>query len=336
MNASTIKENLFQKLILKEVFFLLIISLLIHWVIGENYTEMINVLRTANMGWIVTSIALYGLAVYIIYWRWRYLLRLQGIYLPKGTVFLSHMASLCFNTLTPGGILGDFVKLRAVTKPDGSRAPGAVASILIDRILGFYAMLVLVSILIVIKGDFIKQSVFEIRLASLLILLCTAVASIIVLLMFWWKPLIKSSVLNLFLKFIDRRMKRVYLLLLRIGTGLDLYQKHWKACLMLLAASLLSHCILGLSFYVLGVALSLNVDVLLFVFAIQFSAVLALFIPLPGGMGLRDVVGKILLLSAGCLEAEAIACPLLFTGIMIFWAIIGGVCFYFFRRLSSS
>ena len=84
---------------------------------------------------------------------------------------------------------------------------------------------------------------------------------------------------------------------------------------------------MGISFYTLGLALGLDISPVLFILSIQISNALASILPLPGGLGLRDSIGKSFLLAAGCSEVKAVATPLLFSGVILFWAAVGALFF---------
>ena len=130
---------------------------------------------------------------------------------------------------------------------------------------------------------------------------------------------------------VKQKSERLYNAFAQIFSAIENYQKNWKSCIFLIVISLISHSFLGLSFYLLGLALNLEVSPVLFILSIQVSNALAAVFPLPGGLGLRDAIGKYFLLAAGCTEAKAAAAPLLYSGVILFWGMIGALIFLHWR-----
>ena len=68
--------------------------------------------------------------------RWRLLLHGQGLHLKAGAVFSLTMIGVMFNAVIPGSVSGDLVKAYYVAREAKGRRAIAVATILMDRIIG--------------------------------------------------------------------------------------------------------------------------------------------------------------------------------------------------------
>ena len=86
---------------------------------------------------ILLNVPLIGLKTY----RWRLLLRAQGIHYGHGKAILSYFGSIFIGLLTPGR-LGEFVKAMYVSQDCGVSSAQAFSSVLGDRLFDLYALLV--------------------------------------------------------------------------------------------------------------------------------------------------------------------------------------------------
>ncbi|MEO7317460.1 MAG: lysylphosphatidylglycerol synthase transmembrane domain-containing protein [Chthoniobacteraceae bacterium] len=105
--------------------------------------EMAAALRGANSWWLFLGVAVYGLAEIVACIRWQTLLRVQGIVLGWRRVFSLTMIGLFFSFLIPGDTGGDVVKLFYLLKETAGQRTAAVLSVLVDRLIGLIALIVL-------------------------------------------------------------------------------------------------------------------------------------------------------------------------------------------------
>lgn len=109
---------------------------------------MAHALRHADPLWLLGGFAAYGVVEVLSAMRWQWLLRVQGITLSWGRVFLLMLIGIFFNFFIPGGTGGDVVKIFYLLKETpGQRGP-ALLSVLVDRILGLLGLAILAGILI--------------------------------------------------------------------------------------------------------------------------------------------------------------------------------------------
>lgn len=92
-------------------------------------------------GWLVVSGAVFGISLLLSAWQWRMLMAIQGLSLPFGRVFGFYMIGQFFSNFLPSSWGGDVV--RAYDLGLHSREwEGGTASVVMDRVLGFYALFV--------------------------------------------------------------------------------------------------------------------------------------------------------------------------------------------------
>jgi uncharacterized protein (TIRG00374 family) len=98
--------------------------------------------RQMDPWWTAAALGVYGLMLAVSAWRWRLLLRIQTIEVGLGTLTRSFLVATFFNNFLPSNIGGDVVRV-ADTAPFAGSKTLATTVVLIDRILGLIALLVL-------------------------------------------------------------------------------------------------------------------------------------------------------------------------------------------------
>jgi uncharacterized protein (TIRG00374 family) len=92
----------------------------------------------ALAGWALTSLLIVGLAL-----RWQIFLREQKIELPFATILSLTWAGQFFNSFLPGSTGGDVVKVYQLCRLVPDRKAAAAATVFVDRLSAFLALLVL-------------------------------------------------------------------------------------------------------------------------------------------------------------------------------------------------
>ena len=100
-------------------------------------------LRTAQLRPILIAILLMFATVFMAGWRWRRLLEAYGVQIPlHALIFTSHIGQL-FTLFLPGPIGDDLVRMLYISKLAKGRVGHALTSVLMDRISGLLAILIL-------------------------------------------------------------------------------------------------------------------------------------------------------------------------------------------------
>ena len=311
------------------------VLLLLYWTLPKDKDQIIaakNALREANLTYIFLAVVTFGFFLVITFYRWLTLLRIQNICLTVKESLQLHMAGFFFNTTTPGAVSGDLLKIGTAIRRDPEKRLQAVMSIFMDRLIGLGALLAFVLILLVPAMNFIlNESSHNVRLATLIVAAGSICGGICLILWIIRRKLLRIFLIKKLLRSFEKKAPRLHQAFNQIIDAIEAYQQQWKTCLFLFGLSLLSHSCLGLSFYIVGLSLNLEISPLLFILSIQVSNALASVLPLPGGLGLRDSIGKSFLIAAGCPEAAAAVAPLLYSGVILFWGGIGALFFVYWR-----
>ena len=96
---------------------------LLYWVFHNPATResMAFALRHADYRWIAAAIATYLAVEFAAIWRWRILLKVQGINLSAARIIGLSLIGMFYNQFLPGGTGGDVVKTEPFTKGGADR-----------------------------------------------------------------------------------------------------------------------------------------------------------------------------------------------------------------------
>ena len=100
--------------------------------------------KSMNPAWILLALAAYALTQAIGVWRWNRLLRAQHVEVEPRRLTESIWVSMFFNNFLPSNIGGDVVRI-ADTAPAAGSKTLAMTVILVDRVLGLTALVIIAS-----------------------------------------------------------------------------------------------------------------------------------------------------------------------------------------------
>ena len=98
--------------------------------------------RAMDPVWTIAALTTYAVMLAVSAWRWRLLLRIQTIDVSLGTLTRSFLVATFFNNFLPSNIGGDVVRV-ADTAPFAGSKTVATTVVLLDRVIGLIALLVL-------------------------------------------------------------------------------------------------------------------------------------------------------------------------------------------------
>ena len=121
----------------------LCITIVIFWLLFRHSQLQLPLLETLYRHPLLSFsvMALCGLMVVIHTWRWYRLNSVQGISLSFTRTIIPTYLGIAFNTVLPGSVGGDFVRLHFILKKFPTQKSAAVLSILVDRINGLMGIL---------------------------------------------------------------------------------------------------------------------------------------------------------------------------------------------------
>jgi uncharacterized protein (TIRG00374 family) len=90
--------------------------------------------------------------------RWKLLLKVHDIKISFQNCWQLNLIGLFFNYVVPGGVGGDVIKGFYIVKENPGKRMGAGMSVLMDRVLGLYALVILCMIFLVVDWTRIQEN----------------------------------------------------------------------------------------------------------------------------------------------------------------------------------
>lgn len=296
------------------------------WRLGPE--QLWATLLTVRGGWLVASIVLWGVTIALGAWRWWLVLRAQGLDLGiRRTLEISFIAHF-FNSFLLGSTGGDLLKAYYAARVTHHRKAEAIASVLIDRVLGLFTMLAFAVLMIIPNLPLVRRHPETIALATA-ILPMFGIAALLLLLT------LRGGV--------SQVLPRARSWLRRLPKA-EALERGLEACRVLGRDRGLLAQVLGLS-GVLTVVCVFQLLALIWgygeevpwspMFLIVPSVICISALPVtPNGLGVRDNLYLYLLSlpEIGVSAGEAVAISLIAYAGSLVWSALGGVLYVLLRR----
>ena len=298
---------------------------------GEN-SESFSEIWTQRSQWnammMVLSlfIALGGLSLTFV--RWFFLVRALDIPFKLRDSFRLGFIGYFSNFLSLGVLGGDAIKAVFISRERPEKKPEAVSSIVLDRVMGLYALTVVCAIAAV-AGAGVDSSGSANATAALNsiadISLVTSISAGLVAIALILVPALTGESMQQRIS----RLPVVGAILQKLLRAVNIYRGRPLMLLSLTVLTIVIHCLFAAS--VFAMAVGLNVECPTFVQHLVISPVsnLAGSIPLPGGIGAFETMFEELYVRAGMTAGNGLAIALCFRIVTILLAMIGVV--YYLR-----
>ena len=115
------------------------------WAIGPS--SLWQTISGVNLGWLLASLVFMGATILIGVVRWRIVLDVQGLRLSFGRAAGISLVAHFFNSFLLGSTGGDLLKAYFAASETSQRKAEAVTTVVVDRLLGLFAMLLFCSVM---------------------------------------------------------------------------------------------------------------------------------------------------------------------------------------------
>jgi len=131
--------------------------LLLWWIFRdpEKRAQMLSALQAADYLWLLPGLLCVGVAFLFQTERWRLLLGVQGIQMGWWRTLRVFMVGAFFNLFLLGSTGGDIIKIYYAMREAGSKKSAALLSVLVDRMMGLMAMVLVAVVLCSLRWDLI-------------------------------------------------------------------------------------------------------------------------------------------------------------------------------------
>ena len=262
----------------------------------------------------------------ITFFRWYLLVRVLGIPFSLWTAVRLGFVGYFFNFFSLGVVGGDIFKAILLAKPHQGRRTEAVLSVVVDRCVGFYTLLLFASLSILLWGDFsLKTSAVKEPLRWLGVATLSTFVLVTITICFsqqlrqLWRG-------RLWLKMIS--VPKVGVHLNRIDTALTTYFHYKKTLGVALLLTLGTQAATVFAFWLIAVGLPGSEPSLPQFFLIVPLSLVAAAVPLPmGGLGALEAMLAYLYQLLSFPAARGLLVALAYRLITIFVA-LGGIPFF--------
>jgi uncharacterized protein (TIRG00374 family) len=277
-------------------------------------------LASTRLGWVAGAIGLVLIDRALMAWRWLLLLRAiePGRQVAFGAVMRLFFISTFLGTFLPASVGGDAVRTIGLARLQVPAAD-AVASVVVDRILGVVGVL-----LLAIPGLLIVRDLVETRLIAGVIAVTGAVTIVSLLLLF------DSRVLSGVMRWLTaRHLPWLDRIGGRVLSAVRQYGGRRGTLTSVLAASVAVQMLRTLQAWLLGLSLGIGTGFLWY-FAFVPLIVLLMALPLSfAGLGTSQIGFQYAFSLVGVPDAQSLALSVLFLGLGVVGNIPGGFLFMF-------
>lgn len=288
--------------------------------------EMAHTLGQANHWWLLAGFIAYGLVETLSGIRWQILLRVQGIALGWARLFHLVIIGVFFNFLIPGGTGGDVVKTFFLLKETPGQRTRALLSVLVDRLIGFVALIAMSGVIIATQWHWLRGSPAAVKYIWIaLSILGALLAGLGVSFLLTGLGLIHKLPARL-----PGRDK-----LAALALAYNLYGRAWKSTAASFVLSVIVHLGHFALFFCAASAFGATSRTPTFGEFCSIMPIVDTITSVPislGGLGVRENLFQIFLGDL-CDVSQAVAALMATTGysLVLAWGLLGGVLYLFYR-----
>jgi len=298
--------------------------------LGYLYTKIdtqqtIATLKSVNLNYLFLAWFIFMVINVIILFRWYVLIKALSLSVPVRDVIRYFLIGLFGNLFLPSSIGGDILRIMGLCK-SSSQKSRVFASVLLDRLSGF-AAIVLVAISVFVLGyGFIDEKSLIIPIALM------GFASLIVIFVLFNERVYSfcCRIFNKLPRFKKNLMRMHYdIMLLK-----DKQREGWKAIML----SCLSQVTLAFVFFLIAKALHQDIRMVYFFIFVPMICVVS-SLPSIGGLGVREAGTVYLFSKIGVESGISVSMSLLLFLFMVTIGLIGGLVYVFTissRRIQHS
>jgi uncharacterized protein (TIRG00374 family) len=300
---------------------------LIYWILRDtNLGEVFTAVRSANMPLLLLAISLDSVGYCLGAYRWRLLLKAQGVHASIHFVLTSSIVGIFFNNILPSTVGGDAVRAYDCWRLGMNKA-SAAAVVFVDRFLGLVALMLFVFYTLVAFNKLIANLPLSYLWIDLGAAGMLAGMFLVVWMIFIPPQRILTLIANIRLPF-SQKLQNV---LNKIVNGFLAFRGRKDTLATALGLSVILQINVVLQYYLIAKAFAFPISLHVF-FLIIPLAIFIMMIPVSiNAIGIRENVLAFFFGMFGVSKPEAIAFAWLLYGIAIFWGVLGGIV-YVFRK----
>jgi hypothetical protein len=284
-------------------------------------------LRSIEVGPLLLSFALMGATLVLGMWRWRMVLRVQGLPLSFSRTAEIALVAHFFNSFLLGTAGGDLMKAYYAARQTQHKKTEAVVTVFVDRLIGLWAMLLFAGLMILPNYRLFLKS--GLRTGTALVVMMLMAATALAFLAFrggvsrawsgargWLRRLPKGE-------WLERSLDSCR----RFGRERGFVPRAF-------GVSMLMNLVCVLQFWTVARGLGLDVPFLVLCLVVPMITCIAALPITPSGLGVRENLFVHLLAAPtiGVPATPALSLSLLAYAGSLFWSLVGGVVYLTFKE----
>lgn len=290
-----------------------------HVVWTKGPAALWEVFQHCDVWWFLAGIAFVGVVCALGVVRWQWILRVQGLELNLRRVNSIFFVGMFFNAFLLGSTGGDVIKAWYVAHETHHKKAEAVATVVVDRLIGLLALFVLALIMMGIYRDRVFD---DVRLRTFAVITLAFVLAVVLgtIIGFWRGFTDNVPQLRTWLQ----RMPR-YDMLRRMVDAYRVYASHPGVLVKTTLISFAVHLASMLSIVCVGKGLGIvtaNGMIDYFLYLPIINSVTAIPISI-SGFGVRELMYAQMFGEVGVAQASGVALSLLGFVANLFWSIVG-------------
>lgn len=252
-------------------------------------------------------------------YRWKMLLHTEKMNIHFYNLVGYYFIGMFFNLFMPTIVGGDVVRGYYLYKKSNMGSE-SVASIFVERLSGFFALMVIGLLSLIIGYSYINDK------PVIVILLAFITSGFFAFLLLIANKGVRDRVNN-FIK--GGRLERARQKLKGISESIKRYRNHKEVVIRVILLSFLVQMLGIFIFYFTSKALNFNVSLAYFFLFVPIITVISMAPVTFGGLGVREFLAIFLFHKVGLGTTEALSLSLLWFSISVIASIFGGVIFLF-------
>lgn len=306
--------------------FLVALSLLMYLLQDANLGDILETIRNANIASLAIAFSLYAIGYLITGFRLHLLISAYGKKVPVRFLIQSFMIATFFNNFIPSTVGGDLSRSYDLWQYFGDKSR-AVASILIDRFLGLFALL----LFIIFSTLLAKELAFPESTVYLWISGATFLAALIIYLIFFTP----QWLLDLASRYSASATHPLFDKIRNFLNALYSFRGKRKILIYALCLSIILQVNVIIQYYIVAQSLSIDIPLLAF-FTIIPLAIFVMMVPVSiNAIGLREGVFVFFFSFYEVSNSTSIAYAWVMYGFILMQGVLGAIVFVLRKKLDK-
>lgn len=271
--------------------------------------------------WLIGAVLLFLACLCIGAVRWKIILDAQDLRMSWGRTFCVYFIGHFFNSFMFGATGGDVARAYYAMKETHHKKPEAVATVIIDRVIGMIVLFLIAGAMLIVKAGFYLVHP-KTHIPVLVMLAMIAAAAMGLLFVFNFNRLKGWAIFRWITSHPWAGPK-----IERLVMSFDLYRRRTSVLVSTAILSAGNHIFIVLMCYCLGKSLQVHLGIIDYLAVIPLIMSVSAIPITPGGLGIREGLAVAMLGAMGVSSVQALPLSLMVYALTLVWSLAGGIIF---------